>query len=168
MINTNREMTYVNMYLLEKEVHLTDNVRNALNKIYYYMSKKGNNKAEAIHKTHLYYKHKKNVILESRFLWKQYNSRQAHIKNGKVKFQEWAKEIRELSLGIINELPFCACGCGERVTKKGNKYINGHNLRCLTQEQKDENARHMREIKSLKNRKDNVHYLDTKICKIGK
>ena len=25
------------------------------------------------------------------------------------------------------ELPFCACGCGGRVTKPGNKYIHGHN-----------------------------------------
>ena len=25
------------------------------------------------------------------------------------------------------KLPFCACGCGNRVTKKGNKYIRGHN-----------------------------------------
>ena len=25
------------------------------------------------------------------------------------------------------ELPFCACGCGGRVTKLGNKYIHGHN-----------------------------------------
>lgn len=27
----------------------------------------------------------------------------------------------------IQKLPLCACGCGQRVTKKGNKYILGHN-----------------------------------------
>jgi CDGSH-type Zn-finger protein len=26
-------------------------------------------------------------------------------------------------------LPFCECGCGQRVSKKGNKFINGHNPR---------------------------------------
>ena len=25
------------------------------------------------------------------------------------------------------DLPFCKCGCGERVSKKGNKFIHGHN-----------------------------------------
>ena len=28
---------------------------------------------------------------------------------------------------MTEELPFCKCGCGERVTRIGNKYINGHN-----------------------------------------
>lgn len=26
----------------------------------------------------------------------------------------------------VNELPFCTCGCGKRVSRSGNKYINGH------------------------------------------
>ena len=25
-----------------------------------------------------------------------------------------------------NDLPFCKCGCGNRVSKPNNKYINGH------------------------------------------
>lgn len=29
----------------------------------------------------------------------------------------------------MSELPFCECGCGERVTKDGNRFINGHNSR---------------------------------------
>lgn len=28
-----------------------------------------------------------------------------------------------------NNLPFCACGCGERVSKVGNKFINTHHIR---------------------------------------
>jgi hypothetical protein len=27
------------------------------------------------------------------------------------------------------ELPFCECGCGLRVTKPGNRFINGHSMR---------------------------------------
>lgn len=38
------------------------------------------------------------------------------------------KEIRE-GKRPAPELPFCACGCGGRVTKPGNKYITGHNQR---------------------------------------
>ena len=30
-------------------------------------------------------------------------------------------------MGEIEELPFCACGCGGRVSKKGNKWIHNHN-----------------------------------------
>ena len=30
------------------------------------------------------------------------------------------------------QLPFCACGCGGRVTKPGNKYIVGHSIRGKT------------------------------------
>jgi hypothetical protein len=26
-------------------------------------------------------------------------------------------------------LPFCECGCGRRVSKIGNRFINGHNIR---------------------------------------
>lgn len=29
-------------------------------------------------------------------------------------------------------LPFCECGCGERITKKGNRFIWGHNMRGTT------------------------------------
>jgi len=163
VINTHRESAYVDWYLLEKEYELTNNVRNALNTLYYYMRKKGYDKSDAVYKTFNYYKYKKGVILEPEFLWKQYNVRQAHIKNAKVKFKEWEIEKRKIQSGI--ELPFCACGCGERVTKKGNKYIHGHHRRCLTQEQKNENARYMREVRSLKNRKDNVIYYNTKSYK---
>jgi len=162
MISNNRKAIFVNQYLLEKEFFLSDDVRNALNQIYYYMRKKGCNKTEAVYKTHTYYKYKKKVILEQEYLWKQFNSRQAHIKNGIEKYKEWAKEMREIQYGIVEELSFCACGCGERVTKKGNIYIQGHHRRLLTQEQKNENAEHMREIKALKYRKDNIIYLDVK------
>jgi len=28
---------------------------------------------------------------------------------------------------MTEKLPFCECGCGEPVTRKGNRFINGHN-----------------------------------------
>ena len=30
---------------------------------------------------------------------------------------------------MTEELPLCECDCGERVTKEGNRFINGHNRR---------------------------------------
>lgn len=29
----------------------------------------------------------------------------------------------------VKDLPYCSCGCGEKVTKKGNKFILGHNVK---------------------------------------
>ena len=46
--------------------------------------------------------------------------------------EEEAKKKREINKLLKEgkiELPFCACGCGGRVTKLGNKYITGHNSR---------------------------------------
>ena len=27
----------------------------------------------------------------------------------------------------MSDLPFCECGCGKRVKRKGNRFIHGHN-----------------------------------------
>ena len=47
------------------------------------------------------------------------------------KMRETRKTNKEIKEGKrpVPELPFCACGCGGRVTKLGNKYISGHNTR---------------------------------------
>ena len=67
-----------------------------------------------------------------------HNSRVEHPLKGKhlseetkQKIRETQKINREIKEGKrpVPELPFCACGCGGRVTKPGNKYINGHNSR---------------------------------------
>jgi hypothetical protein len=34
-----------------------------------------------------------------------------------------------MKIALKEELPFCECGCGERVKKPGNRFINGHNSR---------------------------------------
>lgn len=47
----------------------------------------------------------------------------------------------------------CACGCGGYVTNPKNKYINGHNSRCVDKNVLDEKARIMREALKLKKSK---------------
>ena len=46
----------------------------------------------------------------------------------KLETQRINKEIKE-GKRPAPELPFCACGCGGRVAKLGNKYIKGHHMR---------------------------------------
>ena len=49
-----------------------------------------------------------------------------HKKKSIQKMSKSHKTILEIKSGK-KELPFCACGCGERVNKVRNKYIYGHN-----------------------------------------
>ena len=153
MISLNQEATYVNNYVMMKEYFLSYDVREALNKINYYI-RKGMSKKMAVHHVYIYYKFQRKLKIEKLFLDRQYSARQARIRNGQVDFERWKKELREKACGI--RLPFCACGCRERVTKKGNKYIKGHNRRCITQEEKNNNAANMREKKRLKKERVNV------------
>lgn len=30
---------------------------------------------------------------------------------------------------MVEKLPYCECGCGQPVAKKGNRFILGHNLK---------------------------------------
>ena len=70
----------------------------------------------------------------SRFI-RGHNMRVNHSTKGKKLTDEVKQKEREtkrlnklLKEGKI-KLPFCACGCGKRVTKLGNRYIYGHNKR---------------------------------------
>ena len=67
-----------------------------------------------------------------------HNSKNNHPFKGKHHTEESKQKIRDTKR--INKeikdgkrpapvLPFCGCGCGGRVTKPGNKYIYGHNMR---------------------------------------
>lgn len=51
---------------------------------------------------------------------------------------------------MIEELPLCKCGCGDRVKRKGNKYIHNHHLRDqeFSQEQIAKRVKSTKETKS--------------------
>jgi hypothetical protein len=145
MIVLNKKLAYVSYYLAEKEYFLPDNLRKALSLIHYLISNKRLDKALAIHQVNEKYK-KKGINYSKEFLWKSYNARLAHIKNGNDKFEKWSLEIRQRNSGLRN--PLCQCGCGMEVTKKNNKFINGHNAKCRTEEENIELALHMRNIRN--------------------
>lgn len=148
MIVLNKEMAYISFYLAEKEYFLPDNLREALSLIHYLIKEKYKEKALAIHIVNEKYKKKKNIDYGKEFLWKKYNARLAHIKNAKDKYQKWALDIRERNVGLKKKL--CACGCGEEVTKKNNKFINGHNARCIDKDQSIKQAELMRDAREQK------------------
>ena len=61
-----------------------------------------------------------------------YNKGKKLSKESKEKIKQKEKETRRLNKLLKEgkiELPFCACGCGGRVRKIGNKYIRGHQRR---------------------------------------
>jgi len=146
MIVINKEMAFISLYLAEKEFFVNETLRKALNCIYYLHRKKNVDKALAIHLTNEKYKKKYNVEYTKDYLWKMYNSRLAHIKNAKDKFQIWAREIRERRYGILPDL--CECGCGKEV-KKNNKFVNGHNAKCRSKEENESLATNMRSAREI-------------------
>lgn len=135
MIVLNKEMAFLSLYLAEKEYFLNDTLREALNFINYLINRKNIDKALAIHLTNEKYKKKYNVDYSKEYLWKLYNTRLAHIKNGKDKFKLWGLEIRERQYGIKKKL--CECGCGNEVANKKNRFVRGHNIKMRTKEEKD-------------------------------
>lgn len=154
MIILDREVVFINWYLQEKEYYYTDHVRNALNQINYFEVKKKNSRALAIHIVSEIYKKDYNINFSKEFLWEVYRSRRAHIKNAKDEFKRYEMK-KKLESSPNYKIKLCACGCGLPV-KSGNKYIHGHHRRCLSQEEKNENARRMREAKELKNSENNI------------
>lgn len=64
---------------------------------------------------------------------------------------------------MTEKLPFCECGeCGERVTKKGNRFIHGHNCRGKKRSEKEIE----KQIKTRKENKDKPK-LEPKLCECG-
>lgn len=157
----NNEQAFINWYVAEREYNLTYNVRKALNFIFHLMSKKKYNRAAAITIASNTYK-KNGYDFSRQFLGRMYNKRSAYIKNAKDKFKQWEYEKRLSELPMNqNEEKLCECGCGSPA-KKGNRFINGHNIRCKSKHEKDLQASKMREAKKSKNI-SNVFYLDRKI-----
>jgi len=147
MISLNREMTYVNTYVLDKEFKYTDRVREAINLVYYLISQKHNDKALAIHITSQSFMKKYNLDFSKSFLWKVYRQRLAHVKNGKDKYKKYAMEKRMEGSPI--DIKLCACGCENPVTKEKNTFLNGHNKK----QNVDLHTEYMRKCKKDKRKK---------------
>jgi len=151
MITLNREMTYVNAYVLDKEFKYTDKVREAINLIDYLIRQKHNDRALAIHITSQSFMKKYSLDFSKEFLWKVYRQRLAHIKNGKDKYKKYSIEKR-LEGGPV-DIKLCACGCGNPVTKEKNKYLSGHNMRNKPKKHYDTQAKYMRKCRNDKKNK---------------
>lgn len=132
-IAIDKETAFISFYLAEKEFFHPDKLRDALTMISYLIKVKHRPKSLAIAQTNSKYIKKYNIDYTREFLWKQYNTRLAHIKNAKDKFKLWEIEIKERNAGLKN---LCSCGCGQEV-KKGNKFINGHNVNLRSNYEKD-------------------------------
>ena len=148
MIVLNKEMAFISFYLAEKEYFIPDQLRGAISYIYFLINDKKKDKSLAIHIANEKYKKKYKVDYTKDYLRKMYNTRLAHIKNAKDKFKLWELDMRLRQYNIKKKL--CECGCGEEVTKKGNRFIHGHHRRCLSKEEKILNAKHMRDIRATK------------------
>lgn len=146
MIVLNPEMAFINWYLTEKEYHLSSYAKEALNNIDWLIRKQRKSKALSIHITNEKYISKYNFEFTKEFLWRSYNQRKAYIKNAKDKFKIWKHNKMLESIPDVMKADLCACGCG-RPVKAGNKYINGHNIRCRSKEKNIEHSNHMRKIR---------------------
>ena len=159
MIVLNKEMTYIHWYLAQKEYFLTDNMRHALNKIHWFMSKKKVTKPLAIHIVNELMKSKYHVDFGKKNLWSAYNSRLAHIKNAKDEFKKWELDFRLRHYGMKKKL--CECGCGQE-PKKNNRFVHGHNIRTRSKEEKQYYAKVMLDKRPKKSTKEKVIQVDFK------
>jgi len=151
---SDKRIAFINFYVAEREFFLPDNLRSALDFIYRLITVKNMDKSLAIHKVNDWYKNKTGVEYGKQYLWTTYNKRMAYIKNATEKYYEWCIEMRKKNVsGVVT----CACGCGKPV-KKGNKFINGHNIRLRSKSEKIKYAKNMLEKRpSQKNKKKVIH-----------
>lgn len=152
MINMNREMTFVSQYVSQKEFFLPNHLRKALNHIHYQIQKRRIQPGLAVHITNNIFKTKHEITYTKEFLWKKYRARLAYIKNGKAEYKKWSIEMR--SSVIPKEKKLCECGCGKEVKNPKNRFINGHNIRLRTEEEKELYTEKM--LKYRRNKKADV------------
>jgi len=147
MIILNKEMAFISNYVMEKEFFLPDLLRKALNHIHYQIQKRRIQPGLAVHITNEIFKAKHNIDYTKKFLWKKYRARLAYVKNGKDKYKLWAIEKRWSSV-LKEEKKLCECGCGQEVKNKKSRFLQGHNVKMRTKEEKEFYTKNM-----LKNRK---------------
>lgn len=151
MIILDKEVVFINWYLQEKEYFYTDHVREALNLVHFYIVKKKQSRASAIHKVNEKFKKDYGFDFSKPFLWKLFRQRKAHIRNAKEEFKQYEIQKR-IERAPKTEIKLCKCGCGLPV-KPGNKYINGHNPRFKNEQEKIEYTKNLRDIKQGKKEK---------------
>jgi hypothetical protein len=161
MIITNREMAYLNWYVLEKESKYTDRVREAINKIHFLIRNKKLDLALAIHIVNDKSADQYGIKLGKKFLWKLYSKRCAHIKHGKDEFRKLEFLKRLSDLPVIEEKNLCACGCGNEI---GNDkvYKHGHNPRFKSEEEKQLYLESIRNLRKNKKSKKVIYLKDVK------
>lgn len=147
MIMLNREMAFISQYVAKKEFFLPDQLRKAINDIYYQITKRRIGPALAVHIVNNIYK-TKGIEYGKDFLWEKYRARKAYIGNGKKEFKKWAIQMRSSS---ISQQKLCECGCGNPVKNPKSRFLQGHNVKMRSEEEKEFYTENM-----LKNRKKKV------------
>lgn len=152
MITLNREMTFINWYILKKEFTYSDNVRKILNLVYYLNVKKRIDLALAIHISNEKSKKDYNYHFSKKFIWNLYSKRLAYVKHAKEEYKKFVADLRKNNLPEVEYKKLCACGCGKEV-KEGKIYVNGHNPRFKSEEEKAIHVEKMNYAKRIKNNK---------------
>lgn len=162
MITLNREMTFINWYILQKEFTYSDNVRKILNLVHYLNTKKRIDLALAIHIANEKSKKDYNYHFSKKFIWNLYSKRLAHIKHAKEEYKKYVIDLRKANLPEVEYRKLCACGCGNEV-KEGKIYLRGHNPRFSSEEEKRLYLEKIRDIRKKKSeRKNNVIFIKQK------
>ena len=128
-------MAFISNYVMQKEFFLPDLLRKAISDINYQIETRRKPPALAVHIVNNIYKSMHNIEYGKEFLWEKYRARKAYIGNGLREYKKWAIEMRTNASTPIQE-KLCECGCGEPVENPKNRFINGHNIRLRSDEEK--------------------------------
>lgn len=143
MINSNILFNFCVWYVSEKEKNLSKEMKSALNLMYFLLHKKKQGLTKSLHVSSNKYK----VDIEE--LLTNYRKRRSYFSAAK-KIYSSSKfsflDVNEKIFRLSKESKLCECGCGE-YTKKGNRFIIGHNIRLRSKDKNINQAELMRKKK---------------------